>query len=176
MPLSRAKEVPWWNIRRTCQIYLDVPIEWHTLVIHYSGMHLVHSKEHTKGLVERHLFGPLQRIPIWAIRRTLWFEKKCCWGVWSKDRDRGSKKKVEMTKATCWPSPMRCQVQPWYTGHNTPKLLHNSPATLPLFLHQFCIQILPLESYKNIIPFLFKLFVFPPKTSAKISYKYEPPP
>ena len=53
---------------------------------------------------------------------------------------------------------MRFQDQAWYSGHKTPKLLHNSPVLLPYSLHQSGNKTLFLESYKYNIPFLFELF------------------
>ena len=167
MSLSYAKEVPWWHIGKTCQICLDVPIEWHIWLTHPKNMYLDHSKEPMKGLVKRHLFGLLQRIPTWVIRRTLRFEKiSDCWRVWSKDKARGVKTKGWDAKGTCWPSPMCWQDQAWCTRDKTPKLLHSSPTMLPYSLHQNGNKTLSLESNKYSISFLFEPFVVPPKASS----------
>ena len=65
------------------------------------------SQEHAFGPFERThegpgrkaLIFPLQRISMWAIRMTLRFEKRDgCWRVWSKDKARGSRQKVDMPK------------------------------------------------------------------------------
>ena len=92
---------------------------------------------------------------------TLGESKYCCLKRGSGRRmDLVGQNEREIFKDAYWLESYVLQVQACYTGHNAPKLLHNSPSTLLLYLHQFGIQILHLKYYNHNISNLLKFLLF----------------